>query len=423
MTAQPSASTPGPGPGVVLAPAAPGRLGTPAPVDALRDYLRELGEWRDGRRRELDRLDEAAQAATDPDSNTGDVTLSMALWQAVSDRYEALLQAWDSGRADVLTRERMSQLIWGRLDAAPVGGPGSGPGDGPGDGPAGALGGLGALGALGAGFGVSLVDACRLSDALAAQLRARLSFDPRAAHSAQRVTALRAAMERLRALAEQEPGSVGIVQRLVARVEDLAGAAARGGDVTGPLGLLEADAARAERDLIVTTATRQQRARDRGQDAADLVRDRVRAMNELAALEHRQGTLEALAERCAREVALAPRLAVPEPEALGPVPTDRAGVDAFLARLGDVARAMDQLESAYAAPLAERDELGGRFDAYRVMAARTGRDADREVMLAGQLARAALQARPCDLDSARSLVVRYSYLVRPSSPPASGATR
>jgi hypothetical protein len=319
------------------------------------------------------------------------------------------VQAWDSGRADQLTRERMSQLIWGRLDAgAPVGGPGGRGGTG---------GGLG--GGLAAGLGVSLVDACRLSDALAAQLRARLSFDPRAADAVVRVTALRAAMERCRALAEQDPGSVGIVQRLAARVEDLAGAAARGGDVAGPLEILEADAARAERDLIVTTSTRREAERDRERNAAELVRDRVRAMNEAAALEHREQGLRDLADRCVHRITLAPRLAVPEPEALGPVPTDRAGLDAYLARLSDVARAMDLVERTYSAPLAELDELTGRLAGYRVMASRTGRDTDRQVQAAAQLARSALQAVPCDLDSARTLVAQYQALLR-ATPPRGG---
>ena len=384
------------GDGVTVAPLAPGRLGAAAPVDALRGYLDELGRWRTRRKAELDKLDEVSLRATDPDSYTGDITLSMALWQSCSDRYDQLVQAWDSGRADQLARERMSQLIWGRLDA-----------------------GTSATPALGAGLAVSLVDACRLSDALAAQLRARLSFDPRAADAVARVAALRAAMERLRALAEADPGSVGIVQRLVARVEDLAGAASRGGDVSGPLDVLEADAARAERDLIVTTATRNQAERDRERQADAVVRDRVRAMNELAALEHREQGLRELADRCAHRIALAPRLAVPEPEVLGPVPTDRVGLDAFLARLSAVARAMDVVERAYSAPLAELEELKGRLDAYRVMAARTGRDADREVAAAAQLARSAVQAVPCDLDSARALVAQYQAMVRagPSATP------
>jgi hypothetical protein len=405
VTVQPAAKPPGDG--VTVAPVAPGRLGVAVPIDALRRYLDDLGRWRSGRHAELDRLDEASLRATDPDSYTGDITLSMALWQSCSDRYDRLVQAWDSGRADQLTRERMSQLIWGRLDSDASLGTGLGTGLGAG---------------LGAGLAVSLVDACRLSDALAAQLRARLSFDPRAADSAARVAALRAAMERLRALTQADPGSVGIVQRLVARVEDLAGAAARGGDVSGPLQLLEADAARTERDLIVTTATRKEAERNRERQADELVRDRVRAMNELNALEHRQQSLIELADRCAHRVALAPRLAVPEPEALGPVPTERVALDAFLARLSNVARAMDVVERAYSAPLAELEELQGRLAAYRVMASKTGADADHQVAAAAQLARSALQAVPCDLDSARTLVAQYQALIRatptrPTNPP------
>jgi hypothetical protein len=351
----------------------------------LRRYLDELGRWSAGRRAELDRLDEASLRATDPGSYTGDITLSMALWQSTSDRYHQLLQAWDCGRADQLARERMSQLIWGRLD--------SGAG-------------------LGAGLAVSLVDACRLSDALAAQLRARLSFDPRAGDSAVRVAALRAAVERLRALAGAEPGSGGVVARLTARVEDLAQAAARGGDVGGALQILEVDAARAERDLIVTTATRREAARDQERQAADLIRDRVRAMNEVAALEHREQGLRELADRCARRITLAPRLAVPEPQVLGPAPSDRTGLDAYFARLSTVVRAMDIVEQAYCAPLAELEELKGRLTGYQVMAARTGRDVDRQVAAAGRLARSALQAVPCDLDAARTLVAQYQALVR-----------
>lgn len=378
---------------VAVAPVAPGQLGVAASVDELRGYLDRLGRWRTRRRAELDRLDEASLRATDPGSYTADITLSMALWQSCSDRYDQLLQVWDSGRADQLARERMSQLIWGRLD--------SGAG-------------------LGAGLPVSLVDAGRLSDALAAQLRVRLSFDPLAADAVVRVTALRAAMERLRALAEADPGSVGIVQRLVARVEDLAAAAARGGDVTGPLQVLEVDAARVERDLIVATATRREVERDRERQAATLVTDRVRAMNELAVLNQRERALRELADRCARRIALAPRLAVPEPGALGPVPTDRAELDAYVVRLSAVARAMDVVEQVYSAPLVELEELGGRFDAYRVMAARTGKEADRQLASAVQLVRSALQAVPCDLDTARTLVARYQALVRatPSRPAA-----
>jgi hypothetical protein len=219
-------------------------------------------------------------------------------------------------------------------------------------------------------------------------------------------------MERLRALAEADPGSAGIVQRLVARVEDLAEAATRGGDVTGSLQILEIDAARVERDLIVATATRREAERGRQRQEATLIEDRVRVMNELAALKQREPALRELADRCARRIALAPRLAVPEPEALGSVPTDRAELDAFLVRVSAVTRAMDVVEQVYSAPLAELAELAGRFDAYRVMAVRTGKDADRQLVSTGQLTRSALQAVPCDLDAARTLVAQYQTLVR-----------
>lgn len=407
---------------LAVAPAPPGRLGEAIPAAALVAYLTALGDWRAARRTELDRLDEAALRATDPDQYTGDVMLSMTLWQAVSDRYEQLVAAFDSGRADAATRERMSAMLHGRLDA-------------------------GAL--SGAGLAVTVVDACRLSDALAAQLRARLSFDPQAADSAARVAALRAAMERLRELARAEPGELGVVQRLAARVEDLAGAAGRGADVAGPLQALEADAARTERDLIVSTATRGHRARERAQAAAaqaaraeadaavraetarleaeqaaaDLAADRVRALNEVASLEHREEALHPLVDRCRREIARPPRFAVPDPASLGPVPDDAVGVAAFLARLVDVARAMDVVEAAYGGPLAERDELTGMLGGYVTMARRRGVADDPTVAAAAAAALTALRAQPCDVDVARERVASYQRLVHRTPPPtAPGAT-
>ena len=403
--------------GVAVAPSAPGRLGQASPASELAAYLSDLGDWKAARRTELDRLDEAALRATDPDSYTGDVLLSMTLWQAVSDRYEQLVTAFDSGRADATARERMSTLLHGRLDA-------------------------GAL--SGAGLAVSLVDACRLSDALAAQLRARLSFDPRAADAAARVAALRAGMERLRELARAEPGELGVVQRLAARTDDLGEAAARGADVAVQLDQLEADAARAERDLIVTTANRGHRARERQEAAeaaaeraaataaaraeaqrlaaekaaADLAADRVRAMNEVATLEHREDTLHALVERAVAEIARPPRFAVPDPMSLGPVPDDADGVAAFLGRLANVVRAMDLVESAYGGPLAERDELTARLGGYATMARRRGVDRVPAVVAAGTAALAAVRAVPCDVPLARERVEAYQRLVRETPPPA-----
>ena len=43
-------------------------------------------------------LDRSALAAPNGAAATSDIMLSMALWKAVSDRYELLLATWDSGR-------------------------------------------------------------------------------------------------------------------------------------------------------------------------------------------------------------------------------------------------------------------------------------------------------------------------------------
>ncbi len=172
------------------APTAPGRLGQAiAPLDAVR-YLEALGTWRDQRKAELDVLDAAALQAPDQSAYTGDMLLSMALWKAVADRHDLLVATWDSGRVGQAEQERLSTLVWGRLDATrhlPTGG------DGHRD----------ATGAL----AVSLPEACRLSDALAASLRARLGIDASEADTTARIRQLRAAVERVRDLVDREPAS------------------------------------------------------------------------------------------------------------------------------------------------------------------------------------------------------------------------
>ena len=137
------------------APKAPGRLGQPLQAQDALAYLSALGTWREERKRELDLIDEAALAASDGSAHTGDLLLSMALWKAVADRHDLLVATWDSGRVGPTELERLSTLIWGRLDTTTTGGPVS----------------------AGGALAVSLPEACRLSDALAASLRARLGLD------------------------------------------------------------------------------------------------------------------------------------------------------------------------------------------------------------------------------------------------------
>ena len=402
-----------------VAPAPPGRIGSAiSPEDALR-YLEALGTWRDQRRAELDLLDEAALSSPDthsPDGGsstglTGDVLLSMALWKAVADRHDLLMATWDSGRVGQAERERLSTLIWGRLDATLDPRLAQRP-----DVPS-------SSGAL----AVSLPEAMRLSDALAASLRARLSLDPADADMTSRVRQLRAQLERLRDLVGAEPAGTGDtasrkLAKLDARLGDLVDKAKRGADVGGLVGPFEADAARMERDLIVGSATR-----------AEAARDLTRAGELRAELEARGAAVRDLATRCVAAVTPAPRLAVPDVAALGPVPRVAADVDAYLARLATVSRALNLAQAAYATAMDERDELRGRLEAYAVKAARGGRASTDEVTGTardrhpggadddlGELFRRAqevLDARPADIARARALVAAHqAYLASRSTP-------
>lgn len=419
-----------------ITPEPPGRIGSAlSPEDALR-YLEALGAWRDQRRAELDRLDEAALAA-DADAEeattsagsragtageggrggtageggrdgtaaaggtastglTGDVVLSMALWKAVADRHDLLVATWDSGRVGPAERERLSTLIWGRLDATLDPQLARRP-----DVPS-------SSGAL----AVSLAEAMRLSDALAASLRVRLALDPSDADLTSRLRPLRAQLERVRDQLDAEPqDSRDLFSRkltkLDERLSEMVGKAKRGADVGGLVGPLEADAARVERDLIVGSATRFEAAKD------------ARRAGELRAeLEARGAAIRDLAARCVASVTPAPRLAVPDVGALGPVPSSRADLDAYILRLATVSRALNLAQAAYATALDERDELRGRLEAYAVKASRaTQGETDDDLGELFRRAQEALRTEPSDMTRARALVAAHqAYLASRSAP-------
>lgn len=356
--------------GTVDAPLAPGHLGEAIPAPELLTYLAGLERWSADRRAQLDRLDAAARESDKPEAFTGDIVLAMTMWQAIRGRLDRLVEVWDSGRADAVAREQMSQLVWGRLDA----------------------GGSSAL--------VSLVEAVTLCDAMIDQLRDRLAFDPAAADEAARLRAVRAAVVRCEDLAADD-GARRRVAELRAREQGLTAQAARGGDVTGPLGELETAVARAERDLIVDVSQRRTLQRQRTDAAA--LRD---------ALAEREPTLHALAERCRREVVDPPLLAVPDVSRLGDVPPTRAEVDAFVERLRTVQRAYDAVAEAYGRPLRERAELRYRLEQLRAKADANGRSASPTVRSGHDEAREAVEATPCDVVLARFLVEQYEFLTR-----------
>jgi hypothetical protein len=371
--------------GQLSAPVAPGQMGAALNAQAAQVYLDELGRWRDGRRRELDELDKAALQTTSGSEATGDILLSMALWKAVSDRYELLLATWNSGRVGVTELTRLSTLIWGRLDAATA-----------------------------SGLSVSLPEACRLSDALLSQLRVKLGLDPSGLEITERIRQLRAQMERIREQIDLEPAGAAQQEaaldqsRLARRLKDAAEKAGRGGDVVGLLAPLEIEAATFERDLIVNGARRR--------DAAALVH---RAREQRADLEAREAALRGIVQDCVRRVDPAPRYAVPDTAALGPVPNTREDLENYLRRLDQVSRAMTIAQTAYAKALHDHSELDSRLEAYRAKAEATGVAEVADVAQAYQLARNALDERPSRMVLAQQLVSVYqTYLQTTPAPPA-----
>lgn len=321
------------------APLAPGRLGERIDPAALGTYLTELDTWVRERRRDLDDVDNAALAAGDNAALTGDILLSMALWKAVADRQRLLVATWDGGRVGDVERERLSTLIWGRLDATLDA----------------ATAKAARSAAGGANLALSVPEACRLSDALLGQLRVRLHLDPAADEHARRVKDLRAQLERLRdqiALepAPAQPAASKLWDRLRTRVDEVTTKAQRGGDVGGLLGPLENDAARFERDLIVGGAKRR--------DAADEIRSLTELRDDLEA---REAALSDLAATVSRTLMPAPRYAVPDVSLLGPVPSAPEELPAYKKRLERVTAAMNLVSETCTAALAAHEDLVARL--------------------------------------------------------------
>lgn len=381
-----------------IAPPAPGRMGEALDPTAALAYLEALGRWLTDRKNELDQLDKAALASPEAASLTHDVMLSMALWKSVSDRETLLRTTWDSGRVGRVERERMASLVWGRMDAtvdpALVARSAAVPSV------AGSAGGL----------SVSLPEACRLSDALAAQLRVRLAFDPSGLVTADRIRQLRAQLERIREQTGLEPAGdrqVDAARRqaqLGRRLSDVADKAGRGGDVGGLLGPLEIEATTYERDLIVGAAERRE---------AGAKLDRVRAVR--ADLEVRETALRTLVDACVSAVDPSPRYAVPDVDALGPVPNTAAALDAYLTRLGQVSRALTHAQDAYGAALGGRDELASRLEALHAKAVGTGVADLPDVRDTYALAARVLARRPTPMAAATPLVALYQTFLQITS--------
>ena len=196
------------------APTAPDKLGEAIEPALIQRYLDELDAWLRTRKDELDELDRAALAANRGQELASDMGLTLAMWKAIHDRYQLVFATWDGGRVLQQERERISTLIWGRLDGA-SGMPG--------------------------GLAVSLPEACRLNDALTGQLRTKLSLTYDATEQVARIREVRAQLERIRDQVALEPATtrdatVNTLAGLMARMEQIGDRADRGADVGGLLG-------------------------------------------------------------------------------------------------------------------------------------------------------------------------------------------
>jgi hypothetical protein len=367
------------------APLAPGALDSPPDPPAILKYLEQLVTWRRAVRSAFEDLDRRAQAATNADLHTPSITLGWTLWQAISDRTDAINAAWDSGRVTNVECAGIGQLIWGRLDNT------SG------------------------GLAVSLTEASQLVEALAGQLHARLETDALGRLGVgDRVGALRDQLGRLAssgiAIPELDELRVQFDRALNAA---RTGTAAQASDQADVLASLTKRLATIERDTIVAQAHKNSVERDRATLHAAL--DELRTTS---------GELAELETRCRSKIAGVATVHVPTvndvhetaPQS-GPVDAAtwlaaRVELDALSERVMHLREALAAARRHYQDPLDRRSELRGLLSSYHAMAADAGLIEDPAAMASHGAAKTVLYGAPCDLTRATSLVNQYVELVR-----------
>jgi hypothetical protein len=359
----------------ITSPAAPGQLGVAATPQQMLEYLGRLDAWLAERRAELDALDAQILATGRQAELTGDMSLALALWQAAKTRQGLLLATWDSGRVAQQELQKLSSLIWGRLDAA---------------------------GGTLPSAGVSLPEAGRLCDALVAQLRARLNTDPNATAVQIRLRDLRAQAERIRDQLKLEPPALAPagqakLDAVVARTADIAAKQARGGDVLGLLGAIESDAAMLERDLIVGAARRR--------EGRDLL---TKAREESAELAAQQHAVSALLSQLGDAVWPLPAVTVPDAGRLGPMPNTAAALTGYLAQVDRLEAELSAVQTTLSGGLGALDAAASGLSTLQSRAAAAGFAADDTLTAVGRLASDRLAARPVELPVVEHLLAAYA---------------
>jgi hypothetical protein len=386
VTPPPSAAPPAATPPSTAAPVPPGSLTAPASGAEVLEFLVGLGRWITELQASLDDLDAAAQLATHPDTYTAEISLAMSMRQSIGARRDQLVVAYDSGRVGTDERAELARLMWGRLPDA-----------------------------LGAPTAFTLAEACTLVTALTDRLRDALSGDAVGGSGvASRILAVRSAIARCRQQADVLGEATTALDGHAAALER----AVTGGnrdELRTTVDTVDAAVSAIEGNLIREASMREATARG----LADLRRRYDELVVETA-------TVTELAARCRSRIEDPPRLAVPEVSVLGQPPTApaadartatgwaaaRQALERYGERLQRCGQALDEASTAYAAPLATRDELRGLLGAYRTRAARSGRAEDPTLTAPYEAARDLLWSAPCDLVEARRRVEAYQHAVR-----------
>ena len=360
-----------------VAPTPPAGPGEQPEDRAVDHYLSELARWRMRREHELSALDEVTRTHPDRDALNEDVTASMTLYHAIAQRHDLLMASWEDVRDGDGEREWVSTLLWGVLEM-PDGDPQA--------------------------LALGLPDALRMSDALAASLRARTGADGEELPVRQRVAALRADLDRLADAVAGDDGAERLAQARL-RLDALGPRADE--EALVEIGELESELAGLERALLVAAA-------EEAHGTADL--DQARAEREH--LVAKGEAVRALAARVLESVRPAPTLGIPDVSALGEVPTEESELTAYVGNLERVGRALDQAHATYAAALAEYADLADRAE--RLASTLAGCGAPTSVDLSGMLtaAKESLHNKPADVRRAAALVAaQEAYLaqLRPES--------
>lgn len=358
-----------------VAPEPPAEPGMVPPDEATDRYLSDLAHWRLRREHELRALDELTRTHGDREELNPDVTFAMSLQHAISQRHDLLMTTWQDAHEGNGERQWLARLMWGVLEM---------PG---GDARALAL---------------PLPDALRLSDALAASLRARVQADDQA-DVGERLDRLDDNTVRVRQALEDRGSDAPeeLASRLDGVDEQVAALRQAGAGVElARLGAVESVLAHLDRDVIVDATSH-----------AHEHADREQAEQERAHLEARGEAVRLLAERTLNTLRPAPRLGIPDVTALGGVPEDDDELDTYVANLERVSRALDQAHATYAAALAEYADLADRAE--RLAKTLAGCGAPTSVDLAGMLtaAKESLHTQPADIQRASALIAaQEAYL-------------